>query len=319
MIIFLYGEDEFRSNRKLAEIKKKFLQIYKESGTLFVFDFAEEKINAGEMTTKISSGGLFSQKKLVIVKNLLAAKTDSGTERLADYLKKNKEDKDVILVFWETGGFDKKNPLAKILPKIGKCQQFELLNGVKLKNWITGEVEKTSDGKVSISPVAAQKLAVFVGSDLMLLSKEIEKLVSFKNQGEISENDVEHLVRAKIGTDIFETIDALARGEKGKALELLHNHLESGDDPFYLLSMYFYQFRNLLKVKPLAQMNMPEREIAQKLKLHPYVVKKGVEQGRNFTFERLKNVYRSLCEVDFQSKTGKVDIELALDKFVAMV
>lgn len=319
MIIFLYGEDEFRSIRKLAEIKTKFLQTCKEGGTLFVFDFSEEKIDAAELITKISSGGLFSQKKLVVVKNILAAKSDSGIVSLADYLKKNKEDKNVILVFWEAGSFDKKNPLAKILPKVGKCQQFEKLLGAKLKSWIAGEVEKAGNGKVSISPAAVDRLAVFVGNDLMLLSKEIEKLVSFKNQGEISEKDVELLVRAKIGTDIFETIDALARGDKKTAVRLLHDHLESGDDPFYLLSMYFYQFRNLLKVKPLAERNMPEREIAQKLKLHPYVVKKGVEQGRNFTCERLKDVYKSLCEIDFQSKTGKVDIELALDKFVAMV
>ena len=45
MIIFLYGEDEYRSAQKLAEIKSKFLDKNKEGGTLFVFDFQEEEIN----------------------------------------------------------------------------------------------------------------------------------------------------------------------------------------------------------------------------------------------------------------------------------
>ena len=97
---------------------------------------------------------------------------------------------------------------------------------------------------------------VFVGNNLNLLSREIEKLATYKNKGEITGNDVDLLVKSKIDTDIFKTVDALARGDKKTALKMLHDHLDDGEDPFYLLSMYFYQFRNLVKVKPLAEKNL---------------------------------------------------------------
>jgi len=100
---------------------------------------------------------------------------------------------------------------------------------------------------------------------------------------------------------------------------MLHDHLEDGEDPFYLLSMYFYQFRNLVKVRPLAEKNVPSHEIASKLKMHPFVARKSLEQARNFSWENLKKLYNNLCEIDFESKTGKTDIALALDKFVAGV
>jgi len=318
MIIFLYGENEFQSREKLAGIKNRFFEKNNPDVTSGLFDFAEKDWHLDEVIMSISSSGLFSSKRLVIVKNILSAKKDITEEKFLDILKKEakKEKSDLILVFWESGKIKKSEKLYKLLRKIAKCQEFSALEGAKLKNWI---VEKIKENNTSIDPAAAEKLMVFVGNDLNLLSKEIEKLIAYKNKGEITSGDVDLLVKSKIDTDIFKTVDALARGDKKTALKLLHGHLDSGEDPFYLLSMYFYQFRNLVKIKPLSEKNISPQDISTKLKMHPFVVRKSLEQARNFSWEKLKALYNSLCEIDFESKTGKTDIELALDKFVARV
>ncbi|OGI25033.1 MAG: DNA polymerase III subunit delta [Candidatus Moranbacteria bacterium RBG_13_45_13] len=321
MIIFLYGEDEFRSQRKLAEIKNKFLQNYKEGATLFVFDFLENEEKIDELTLKLSSGGLFSNKKLAIVKNIFLNKTAAENAAFLDFLKRADKEgvKDLTLVFWEKEKIDKKLKLAKFLLEKAKKQEFNFLEGMKLTNWITEEIKRVGEGKISISPKAVEKLILFVGSNLDLLSKELEKLVNYKSRGEVTEEDVGLLVRSKIDSDIFKTIDSLARRDKKTAARLLHDHLGAGDDPFYLLSMYFYQFRNLLKVKALTEKRVSEKKIAQDLKLHPFVARKSAEQAHNFSLGKLKELYKKLCEIDFEAKTGKTDIELALDKFIATV
>ncbi|MEO0304799.1 MAG: DNA polymerase III subunit delta [candidate division WOR-3 bacterium] len=320
MIIFLYGGDVYRSSRRLAEIKSKFLEKNKEGVALSVFDFLETDYDLEKIILDSSSGGLFSSKRLIVFKGLLTKK-DLISEKFLDFLKRKSKGrfKNLVLVFWEGDDFDKKNPLAKLLFKVAKSQQFDLLDGTKLRSWINGEVEKISAGTVSINPKATEKLAIFVGNNLALLSKEIEKLVSYKWRGEILEGDVDLLVKSKIDTDIFKTIDSLARGDKKTAVKLLHDHLNVGDDPYYLLSMYFYQFRNLLKVKALSEKNISEEEITRKLKLHPFVVAKSFEQGKKFSLEKLKTLYKSLCQIDFVAKIGKIEIELALDKFIARV
>jgi len=321
MIIFLYGEDEFRSQRKLAEIKNKFLEKDKEGGTLFVFDFTQNETKIDDLLLKLSSGGLFSNKKLAIVKNVLQNKTVLENKEFLDFLKKKDkgEARDLTLIFWEKEKFDKKLKLAKFLFEKSKKQEFKFLEGAKLSNWIIEEFRGISEGTVSIGLKATEKLSIYVGNNLFLLSKEIEKLINYKNSGEIASEDVELLVKSKIGTDIFRTLDALSQGDKKTAVKLLHEHIESGDHPLYMLDRYFYQFRNLLKVKSLAEKDMPQLEIASKLKLHPYVVKKSLEQGRGFSIDKLKDLYKKLCEIDFQAKTGKIEIELALDKFIASV
>ena len=60
-------------------------------------------------------------------------------------------------------------------------------------------------------------------------------------------------------------------------------------------------------------------EVAKLTKLHPYVVQKGMDQLRNYNFEKLKRIYKKLEEIDLASKTGKIDIRIALDKFVAEI
>jgi DNA polymerase-3 subunit delta len=322
MIIFLHGEDEFRSAQKLAEIKNKFLEKNKEGGTLFVFDFSEKEIGAEDLLLNLSTGGLFSNNKLAIFKNALQNKKLAESEELLDFLKKLKreENKDLTMVFWEDEKFEKKAKLVKYLLANSKSQEFEFLQGTKFTDWIREEVGRKSAGDVSISPDAAQKIATFVGSDnLSLLDREIEKVANYKSKGEITDADVDLLVKSRINTDVFRTIDALSGSDKKSAIELLHNHLNSGDDPFYLLSMYFYQFRNLLKIKPFAQKHISEREIAQKLKLHLFVVRKSISQCDSFSLSRLKEIYKELCELDYRAKTGKMEIELALDRFVASI
>jgi len=321
MVIFLYGEDDFQSGRKLAEIKNKFLEKNKEGASLFVFDFSEKEWDIDEIIVDISSGGLFSPKKFAVIKGILSAKKEFSDDKLEKFLKSEaKNDKsDLILIFWEGGKVKKGGKLYKLLKKISKCQEFGLLEGSKLKKWIDEKTKEIRGENVSIGSAAVEKLAVFAGNNLSLLSREIEKLVNYKNKGEITAEDIDQLVKSKIDTDIFKTVDALARGNKKTALALLHDHLETGEDPFYLLSMYFYQFRNLVKVKPLAEKNLSPQDIASKLKMHPFVARKSLEQARNFSWKKLKMLYNNLCDIDFEAKIGKTDIKLALDKFIAGV
>ncbi|TSD00325.1 MAG: Uncharacterized protein Athens071425_630 [Parcubacteria group bacterium Athens0714_25] len=84
--------------------------------------------------------------------------------------------------------------------------------------------------------------------------------------------------------------------------------------------MYVYQFRNLLKIAGLYFSGLSnEYAIAKETKLHPFVVKKGLAQVRTMDIKKIKNIYRNLAEIDLKVKTGKMDIILALDKFVVEI
>jgi len=318
MIIFLYGEDSFRSSQKMLEIKNKFLGTEAGISGLSVVD-CEDKNQDKNIASLLGTPNLLAPKRLVIVKNLILKGAEKEQEEILEFLKKNKnlpENKDLIVVFWESGAVKREKSIYKFLDKCAKNQNFEKLAGAKLNAWILKRI-KEIDGKSEISKQALEKLIVFCGDDTRILNNEIQKLINYSAGRMISEKGVEKLVKSNLNENIFKTVDALGNNDKKEALQLFHRHLESGEDPFYLFSMFVYQFRNLLKVADLKEnQNFNENEIVRVSKLHPFVVRKSLNQIRKFSFSKLKKIYQKLSLLDQEIKTGKIEIKLALDKFI---
>jgi len=321
MVIFFYGDDQFRSHQKLIEIKNKYLQSDKSGSGLSSFDFAD-KSDAKNIIEVCSMLNLLAPKRLVTIKRIISHGLETEQKILLEYLEKNKkslvEDKDLVIVFWEENALKKTNKLFKLLGNIGKKQEFSKLTGAKLNAWILKRI-KELDGSANISKTALDKLISYSGSETLILESEIQKLVNYASGRMIDDTDIEDLVRANVDANIFATIDCLATGNKKQALNLLHNHLAKGDDPFYIMSMFVYQFRNLIKIADLAEKNTSEYEIARLTKMHPFVIKKSMGQLRNFSFSKLKKIYNKLLDIDIKVKTGKMDMRLALDMLVAEI
>lgn len=324
MLIFLYGQDSFRSSRKMLEIKKKFLASDSIGSGLSLFDFGDK--SSKEKTKLLDAFGmpnLLAPKRLIIIKNLLAFGLADQQKEVAEFLKSKvariSEDKDIVAVFWEADLPKKSQALFKFLEKNSKSQNFQKLSPMKISQWVLLEL-KEIDSKSTISQSALDMLIVYTEGDTRTLRCELEKLVNFCEGRMIDEQDVELLVRAKVDASIFETIDALAGRNKKTALTLLHRHIAKGEDPLYLLTMMVYQFRNILQIADLQkQYGVQDQEIAKLTKLHPFVVRKSLAQSRNFTLERLKEIYKNLSVMDTQIKTGKMQAILALERFIVQL
>jgi DNA polymerase-3 subunit delta len=225
-------------------------------------------------------------------------------------------DQERVVIFWEEGAPKEKEKLFQYLHQKAKKQKFDLLSGPKLNEWIVQEAQKINPN-ISFSRPALNILAGYVSDDGQRLSLEIKKIVDFKGEGEITPEEVEALVKSSMQANIFETVEALSGGNKSKALELYHRQLEGGDDPFYVLSMYVYQFRNLLKMGEFFYAGEQNAyNLAKLAGLHPFVVQKGMSQLRRTSLEKIKATYQKLSDLDLKIKTGELEPKLALDKFI---
>ncbi len=323
MLIFLYGEDEHRLSQKTAEIKEKFLK--NQSGaTPVVFEF--EKNSENEKISKLKENlkkeGLFTSKQLIIIKNLISNFSSEVQSDLENFLKKDSEivqGKEKVIVFEERGKINEKNNFFKFLCKNSKKQEFEKLGGAKSRNWISGRL-KELNSRLKISPAALEKLIVFCQGETMALENELKKLANYREVGLISEEDIDLLVKSHLSATIFETIDAISGNDKKTALKNLHSRIQAGDDPHYIFSMLLYQFRNLLKIGDFYFNGISDQyAISKKAKIHPFVVQKAVKSLRNFSLIKLKETYLELENLDIKVKTGKIGIELALDKFIVEI
>lgn len=314
MIILLYGPDTFRSRQKLQEIINQYQKSQKQGLGFRLFD--TENINFQDFQDETRQVSMFKEKKLIILDNAFS------NEDFKEKFLKEKEKfliSDDVIVFFEKEKILAKDTLLKFLIKKAKVQQFDFLEGKKLYDWILSEVRKY---EVNISEKALIKLVDFVGKDLWRMDNEIKKLANYtaaEKRKTIAEEDIALLVKPKIETDIFKTIDAIAEKRKGLAFQLLHRHLSAGDAPLYLLAMINYQFRNLLIVKDLIEKNNPFQIVLSKSGLHPFVARKSCQLAQKFSFSELKKIYRKIFQIDLDVKTGKMEGVVALDLLIAEI
>lgn len=311
MIIFLYGQDSYRSRQKLDEIVKHYKESNKSGLNLIYTDVAKSTFIDFYNNFKVSS--MFSEKKLVVLTNLFSKK--DFQEDLLKNIKIIESLKDVVVVYQEDA-VDQRTKIFKTLKAECKSQEFIFLDNKNLRIFAEKEFIKIG-AKINVD--ALSLLLMYVGNDLWALSSEIKKLSDFKQGSSIRKEDVELMVRPKIEVDIFKTIDSLADKDKKTAFLLLKKHLGNGDNPIYLFSMLGYQFRNLLVIKELAEKGLMYDSIVKKSGLHPFVVKKNYFQARNFQMIELKRIYRKIFQIDLSIKTGKIDSETALDLLVSSI
>ncbi|MCD5397191.1 MAG: DNA polymerase III subunit delta [Candidatus Pacebacteria bacterium] len=328
MLYFLYGPDTYRSQRKLREIIIHYQKIHSSGLNLKYFDAKQSSFQ--EFKDIFQTVSMFKEKKLIVLTNSF-----TNPDFKSFFIKQGelfKQSKDIIL-FYEKNKISNIDIFFRFLIKNAQTQEFSLLTGTRLKNWLSQEVGKQ---KLKIEQSAQDELIKFVGNDLWRMSTELEKLASYKKRNKkeqssfkkgtkkgtrflIDIEDIRLLVKSKIETDIFTTIDALAEKNKKKVFALIYKHLDKGESVLYLLTMIKYQFRNLLIIKDFIEKQKPYQMILRESRMHPFVIRKTYSQAQKFTLKELMFFYQQLLEIDVEIKTGQKDAQLALDMLIAKI
>jgi DNA polymerase III delta subunit len=200
MIIFLYGEDNFRAKKKIREFKDKFLrEVDKSGGSIEFIDGKTADLK--EINAKAATASLLASKRMIIIEDIFSNKNKELLPELAEYFRaKEKNNWGNIVIFCDNSIKNKKKyggeeavkidadgrdkPLGKkekelfdFLAKQKFAQEFKKLNNQDFGAWIKNEVELR--GGV-ISARAIQTLIGLVGYDLWQIDSEIDKLINYK-------------------------------------------------------------------------------------------------------------------------------------------
>ena len=312
MILFFYGEDTYRLNQKLRELKEKFISASLGDTNLSMVD--GETATFDEIVRQILAMPFLSKKRLVIIKNLLSGAKKEVLEKMNEFLAKVPEA--TVFVLAEEGVPDRRTTLFKKLNQPKLAQEFNLLDEERLRRWVKLEIEKTG---AAIEPAALSKLIDYIGSDLWRMSNEIQKLSAYSKR--LTIENIELLVQPQIQSNIFDLMDRIADRNLEKSMKELYQLFDNGKPEHYILSMIVYQVRNLILIKNLLTRypNVSMQTIGRKTFLHPFVIKKTLLQVKNFTLEKLKNIYQKLVDFDIAVKTGKIEPGNALNLLIVEI
>ena len=331
MIYIFYGDNDFSRHQALKEIKEGIGPPELQEANTSVLQGSQ--ITLPELAAACDTVPFLSEKRLVVVEKLLSSQERRGRRQRGRQVPTDDEDSRAIqwqglvehfqsmpstteLVFLE-GPLRNDNPLLAQLRQLAKVVRFPSLSGEALHQWIrTAVVGKGG----RISPAATRSLAELVGGNLWVMDNEVEKLCLYTDGREIQKEDVEILTTPAREASIFAAVDAVLEGTPSLATELFHRILQSGAGVPYVLSMLARQVRFLILAKEAKGRGVSNADIGKRLGISAaFALRKTLNQERNFTLDRLKEIYSKLLETDLSIKTGKIEEEIALDLLVAQL
>lgn len=316
MAEFIYGKEKYLVRERMLELKRNFLRDYP-TASVTVFDWAEDFDNSSFLEA-LNNNSLFAQEKLVIIKNNLKL-NQNDQAKLLEILKefKKKKNRQVTLVAVEIEEVVCKGKLFNFLKKFEQVKKFDLLKGAELNQRIADLVKQRSGAKVTIAPPAANWLGIITRANFWKISREVEKLISFKSEGEITLEDIKAICQGQVEGKIFDLVDAVGQGDKERALQLKSQLLNQGENEFYIFSMIMFQARNLLKVSECVRKGICDQiTIAKKIELHPFVAKKTLGQLKKFSPKKISKIYKLAATIDLKSKQSDFQMAQELDYFL---
>ena len=309
------GEEEYIKEKALQALRKKILP----EGLEPLNETLLQNPSATAITEAALTLPFLSEKRLVTVYDLsllYSSKTGENTdevEKLSKYLENPMQT--TCLVFYCKTMPDARKKLVKLLRQHAQVVQFDRLSDAMLARWIQSQARP----KV-VSYEDTLFLAFIAGRELLTLSGELSKLVAYVGErSEITREDMKKIVTPSMECTVFQMVDALTAGREGEAFRFLAAMLENGESPVGILAVITRQYRNLLHLSLLLPGGLPESEIARRVGVPPFVVRKLRPAAQKDGAEHLKNKLSLCVDTDYAIKSGKTRADAALDRAMLLL
>ena len=294
-------------------------------------DFNLDIIDGKESTldqiiSTIETLPFMDDKKVVILRDfeLLKGKkknfTDDDENYFTEYIENIPDTTILVLVVY--GDIDKRKSLVKKISKNGVVFNCDKLSDMDLFKWVKKkfEINNVVIDNAQIMYFIEQEGYRDKNSEKTLsdLENEINKISSFVGKENKVTNDIiDQLSQKKVENDIFKLIDYIGQKNSSDAMKILSDMLYEGESVFGIFSMIARQFKVIMQVRQLQLQGHSSKSIADRLKLHPFVVGKALKQTKNFSDEVIIDILNSILESDFKIKNGLVRDTLAIEILIS--
>jgi len=268
--------------------------------------FYGNEASARDILDCVTTLPFLASKRLVVVKDFEKLPKEDRL-RISDYIKKPSRNSCLVLDL-EDDSIIRSNPSAF---KDVKVKRLEPLSDLQLPGWIK---EFVSSNKKKISAEAVDALSELGGDNTLLLSKEIEKLISFiGDKDEISLDDVDELVGRPLARSAFEIVDAVSAKDVGSAVKASGDIIISGKKPFEVIGLLCWHFKRILKAKALERGGMSNYAISGMLKIRKSDSRVFFNQMKSLSTADIESKMKILLEADLDIKSTKFNPSLILE------
>ena len=317
-ILVLTGEDVGQFEWLKKDILKK---IGYDPSDLNYSYFDMKEASYAEVELDLVSLPFFADEKIVILDHLLdltTAKkrnlTDEDLKQFENYLENPSES--TRLVIFAEGKLDSKRRLVKLLKRDAQIIEATTPKEQDLKRYFASQAQELGLQFVGDS---LDQLLLKSGYDFGELQKNIALLQAYKEDGQITLEDIEEVVPKSLQDNIFDLTQMILKRQIDQARNLVKDLRLQGEDEIKLIAILLGQFRMFSQVKIFSEEGQSESQIVASLselsgrKVNPYQVKFALRDSRRLSLSFFKQAMITFIETDYAIKSGTYEKDYLFD------
>jgi DNA polymerase-3 subunit delta len=326
-IYLLHGQEEGLVSQSANSIGEfALIEQPEELRSINYLQFEGKGLDMEAFADAVLAAPLFAARKVVRLSNTPLGsgrdeedKTSNFQERLTNIVAATPESTVLVL---ESAAVNKSRKLYKLIAGRGIALEFAPLNRQDAQRVIVAEAKRCG---VIFETRAIARLCDLVGVDgktpcLRILKNEVQKLAAYKGfSGSIESEDVSLLVERSAETKMWDFTDAIAARDQRKALGVLQELWQDGNEPLRVLASLSRHFGSVLTAKHALQEGLSPEQIMPLLGLAPFPAQKCIRSAQSMSLEELKHGLSSCVELDFAIKSGRRNPVVGLELLVHSV
>ena len=308
-VLLFEGEEENLKQAAFRQLEKHLLPAGMEQMNESVL----EDPDTDRLIAEAETLPFLAERRLLVIRDhpALSGRAEAD-DRLISYLPSVPSS--VVLLFLCTGKPDGRKKLYSAVRKLNGIVSFSALRGGELTSFVAASFRAA--GK-ECDERTAEYLVFTSGDDTSMLLNEIAKISSYAgSRPDVTAGDVSAVATPSTECTVFQMIDAVVTGQKGRALVLLRNQLLSGTDRMNILALLLRQFRLLQHIKIMQYEKKSRDFIRNALGVSPYALEQDLRQASAYTGGQVKKAVSLCFDTEYAVKSGRCQQESALDALI---
>ena len=307
--VFICNDSYLINEEKEKLIKEKNIDQFNVSSYNFLDSEPLEILN--EMMTV----SLLGEQRMVIISNpeflKSTYKNNSVVEKFSDYFEN--ENEDTILVICSDFDLDYKVKINSILKSKANIKKIVTIEGADLSSWISSRL---SNNGYKIDRSALEELIERTDEDISLINNELEKLMLYQTDKNITYNTVKLLVSRNLEDNIFNLLNAFVANDKKTLFQIYEDFMTLNEDEMRIISAISNKLEEILYTKILLNRRVSKEDIATYFKVKPGRAYYMMEAARKMSDSSIKSLLERITNLDYEIKSGKIDKKLGLQLFI---
>lgn len=278
VIYFFTGENSFEIERAVETLANSFDGLIEKRDA--------DTIDADALPDILSAQTLFSEKRLIIIKQL--SENKAAWERFSELVDRVTDDTTVVLV--ETKP-DKRTKVYKTIFAATQAKEFPVW-GVRdqatAHEWVVSEAKRRG---LMLTKQHAIQIVSRVGLDQWQLAHAIDKLALVD---EVNSEVINELIDAQPDENVFGLLDAALRGDIS-GLQSSVVGLRQTTDAYQTMGLLTSQ---ILQLAALAMTDKSSDQVARDIGAHPFVLSKLAPHASRMNRQRTRRVVADAVQAD---------------------